>query len=257
MRALALGSSSAGNCFVFEFDMGEGNNPFSLMVECGFSYQTIVSKLTSNGVRISDLGACLVTHSHKDHCAAAGDLAKRGIPIFATKGTLEAMGMAGIGYPLKYGEPKMLAMGIAVMPFRVLHDAPEPAGFIIKTAKETVIFAIDAKDWLDDLTSIAPDYLFIEANYDSNLMKQEQFSLSKHGSMTDLQRYRVNERIKDSHMSISKTLELISHLNKTRLKYIFLTHLSDRMSAPSHWKAQATAISGVPVRVARKDNGFE
>lgn len=257
MRLIALGSSSAGNCFVMRFDMGEGRKPLSLMVECGFPYQTIVRKTTTYGVRIDNLQGCLVTHCHKDHAAAAQDLAKRGIQIYGTAGTIEAIGLTGTGWPMHYGKPVTIAPGLMAMAFRVEHDAPDPAGFIIKTHRETVIVALDAKEWIDDVTAIAPDYLLIEANYDENLMAQEQFSLSKRASLTDMQRYRLNERIKASHMSIKKTLATVASLNKTKLKQIFLCHLSDRMSAPSVWRTQVSAVTGVPCRVCRKDAGIE
>lgn len=257
MRLTALGSSSAGNCFVMEFDMGEGRKPVSLMVECGFSYPVIVRKATQYEVKISDLDGCLITHCHKDHSAAALDLAKRGVQIYGTPGTLEAIGLKGNGWPMHYGRPITIAPGIKALAFEVRHDAPDPAGFIIKTKKETVMFAIDAEQWLSDVTAIAPDYLFIEANYDETLMAQEQFSLQRRAGINDMQRYKVNERIKRSHMSIDKALAQISKISKANLKTIFLTHLSDRMSAPSLWKKQVVAMTGVPCLVARKDCGIE
>ena len=257
MRLTALGSSSTGNCFVLTFDLGEGRKPFSMMVECGFPWQTIVRKATRCNVRLSDVQACLITHCHKDHSSAAIDLAKRGVQVFATEGTLDAIGLKGNGWPMHYGIPTPIAPCVKAMAFRVEHDAPEPAGFIIKTPYETVIFAIDASEWVDDLTAIKADYLFIEANYDETLMAQEQFSLQKRMTLSDMQRFKLNQRIKKSHMSIKKTLSLVSKLNKTKMKGIFLTHLSDRMSAPSVWKVQTTAISGVPTYVCRKDVGIE
>lgn len=257
MTLKALGSSSAGNCFILEFDMGEGKKPSSIMVECGFPYQTIVRKATPYGIKLSELDGCLITHSHKDHSAAALDLAKRGVQIYATEGTLGAIGLNGAGWPMHYGKPTTITKGLAAVAFRVNHDAPDPAGFIIKTKKETVIFAIDANQWLDDLSAFEPDYLFIEANYDPKLMACEQASLAKRMNLTDMQRYRVNERVKASHMSITGCLKQITKINKARLKAIFLTHLSDHMSAPSLWKTQAMAISGVPVKVCRKDEGIE
>ena len=146
---------------------------------------------------------------------------------------------------------------MAAMSFRVNHDAPEPAGFVIKTPRETVIFAIDSNEWLDDVTAIASDYLFIEANYDPTLMEQEQFSLRRHGGLKEVNRWNVNERIKASHMSIDKTLATISKIDKTRLKTIFLTHLSDRMSAPQYWKTLVKQLTGIPCSVCRKDEGLE
>lgn len=257
MKLTALGSSSAGNCFVMEFDMGERRKPVSLMVECGFPYQTIAKKANIYGIKISELDGCLITHSHKDHSIAASDLAKRGVMIHATQGTLDAIGLKGSGLPMRYGIPETIAPGLKAMAFRVSHDAPEPAGFIIKTKSETVIFGIDAERWIDDLSAFKPDYLLIEANYDEALMAAEQFSLQKRAGLTDMQRYRLNERIKRSHMSIKKTLRQVSAIQKTNLKAIFLTHLSDHMSAPSAWKVQVSAISGAPCWVCRKDGGIE
>lgn len=257
MKLTALGSSSAGNCFVMEFDMGERRKPVSLMVECGFPYQTIAKKANIYGIKISELDGCLITHSHKDHSIAAIDLMKRGVPIHATQGTLDAIGLKGNGLPMRYGIPETIVPGVKALAFRVSHDAPEPAGFIIKTKSETVIFGIDAERWIDDLSAFKPDYLLIEANYDEALMAAEQFSLQKRAGLTDIQRYRLNERIKRSHMSIKKTLRQVSAIQKTNLKAIFLTHLSDRMSAPSAWKVQVSAISGAPCWVCRKDGGIE
>lgn len=257
MKLTSLGSSSAGNCFVMEFDMREGREPFSLMVEAGFPYLSIVRKATQYGIKLSDLGGVLITHSHNDHGIAAKDLSKRGLQIYATDGTLEALGLQGTGWPMHYGKPVVIAPGIKALAFRVNHDAPEPAGFIIKTKKETVMFAIDASKWIDDVTEIAPDYLLIEANYDQTLMAQEQFSLQKRASLSDMQRFKLNERIKRSHMSIERCLAQISKLDKSKLKATFLIHLSDRMSAPSLWKTQVTAITGAPCYVCRKDGGIE
>ena len=257
MKLTALGSSSAGNCFVMEFDMGERKKPVSLMVECGFPYQSIAKKANSYGIKISELDGCLISHSHKDHSIAASDLAKRGVMIHATQGTLDAIGLKGNGLPMRYGIPETIAPGVKAMAFRVAHDAPEPAGFIIKTKRETVIFGIDAERWVDDLSAFQPDYLLIEANYDETLMAAEQFALQKRATLSDIQRFRLNQRIKASHMSIKTTLRQVSTINKTNLKAIFLTHLSDHMSAPTSWKQQTTAISGVPCWVCRKDGGIE
>ena len=257
MKLTCLGSSSSGNCFVMEFDMGEGKPPFSLMVEAGLPYLTIVKRATPYGIKLSEIGGCLITHCHKDHAIAASDLAKRGIQIYATEGTLEAIGLKGNGWPMHYGRPTQIADGIKALAFRVTHDAPEPAGFIIKTKKETVIFAIDAMKWEDDVSDFKPDYILIEANYDPTLMAQEQFSLQKRATINDMQRYRLNERIKRSHMSITRTMSTLSKLNKSNLTAVFLTHLSDRMSAPSVWKTQVTAITGATCFVCRKDGGIE
>lgn len=256
MKAYALGSSSQGNCFVLTFNVGDGRKPATLLVECGFGLNTIIYKMTSHGLRLKDIDAALITHSHKDHSCAASDLAKRGVPIFATKGTLSAIG-APQDHAMGYGIPTCITEGVSALAFKVEHDAPEPAGFVIKTKHETAIFAIDSKRWVDDVTDIKPDYLFIEANYDPKLLEGEQSALRMRGTLDAINRYRLNERIKKSHMSIDMALKTISAMDKQRLKSVFLMHLSDRMSAAYQWKRQVTAITGVPCYVCRKFDGFE
>lgn len=255
MKAYCLGSSSAGNCFVLLLDRGEGLGPFPLMVECGLSYRQIVGNATKQGISLSEVKACLITHSHKDHSAAARDLAKRGLTIYATDGTLKAIGVQG--WPMHYGKAQLIAEGVKALAFRVRHDAPEPAGFLIKTAKETVLFAIDAKSWIDDLSAIEADYVFIEANYDPKMMAMEQFSLRKKTTIEALHQMRLNDRIAESHMSIDGALATISKLSKKRLKAVFITHLSDRMSAPRLWKQSVQSLTGAPCYAALKQGSFE
>lgn len=257
MKFYNLGSSSAGNCYVMEFELGNGKNPFRLMVEAGFPYQSIVARMTKAGLKISDLGGLLITHSHQDHGQGARGLAMRGVQVYATEGTLKSIGLSGQGWPMRYGTPTPIAEGVKALAFKVDHDADEPAGFVIKTKTETAIFAIDAREWMDNITAIEPDYLFVEANYDQRLMAKEQFSLQKRANLKDIQRYRLNERIKRSHMSIEACLCNLKSISKRKLKATFLMHLSDRMSAPSLWKEQVIAITGAPCYVCRKDGGIE
>lgn len=254
MRTASLASSSAGNCYALVFDLGEGRKA-SLLVECGVPYQAITRKLAENGLSIADFRHCLITHSHADHSIAARDLAKRGVGIFATDGCLKALGVPGT--PMEYLKPTKVEDGLFVMPFRVKHDAPEPAGFVIKTKAETVVFGIDSQRWLDDLSNFRPNYVFCEANYDGAIMGAEQLSLRRMAAKDAERRYIQNCRVVAQHMSIEGAERTLLRLKLEACEAIFLTHLSDRMASAPAFKRAVEGKTGVATFVCLKNGGIE
>ena len=118
MTAECLASSSSGNCFILEFNIN--GEPTRLMVECGISMKDIYSKLNSRGIMLSSIKACLITHAHQDHCKSADKIENLGIPIFASKETLEQLPCKGNELLLE--KPNKILDGIYVMPFEVEHD---------------------------------------------------------------------------------------------------------------------------------------
>lgn len=254
MKTCCLASSSAGNCFLLTFDMGGGREA-SLLVECGIPYRTILGKMNEAGKRLSEVVACLMTHSHQDHSRAASDLRRVGVPLFATKGTLDAVGVTGTA--MIYGKPTRLADGLFAVPFRVLHDAPEPAGFVLLTKTETTIFSIDCGRWVDDPSAYVPDYVLIEANYDPALMNAEQFSLRCGARKCNVEEYNRNVRQINYHMGLDSTIKSLNSLDLSRCKAVFLTHLSDRMSSAKAFKREVKGLVGVEAFVCGKNGGIE
>ena len=76
LTILCLGSGSTGNCYL----LGKGDE--YIMVECGFPYKTIVSKLCDYDITIDQIKAVVVSHSHKDHAFAVEDFKCLDIPVF-------------------------------------------------------------------------------------------------------------------------------------------------------------------------------
>lgn len=263
MRVACLASSSAGNCFALEFGLGGGQSA-SVLVECGLPYGTIVRKLAEDSFRFGDICGVLVTHSHKDHSLSARELDSRGFRIVATKGTMAACGVAQ--EPTPYGKAVVLFSAndnvpldrryIYAQPFPVSHDAPEPAGFVIGTNLETVVFGIDSSGWDADLSAYRPDYVFCEADYDGEIMDAEQRSLRAKTDQTSLQRFRHNVRTINQHMSIDKAIRTVRSLDLSNCKEVFLTHLSDLHGAPNAFKTKARANLGVDVSVCLKNGGI-
>lgn len=263
MRLACLASSSAGNCFCLSFDLGDGIQA-AVLVECGLPYATIIRKLAEANVALSGVRGLLISHSHKDHSFSARDFDRRGFRIVATKGTMEACGLSQ--KPTDYGKAELILSAndnvpwdrkyVYAQPFPVEHDAPEPAGFVIGTNKETVIFGIDSFQWLADLSSYRPDYVMVEADYDGPTMDAEQRSLMAKADMASRQRFRQNTRTIKEHMSLDRAIETARGLNLSGCKAVFLTHLSDRLAAPNAFRIKATANIGVETHVCLKNGGI-
>ena len=88
MRFEALASSSAGNAYIVE------DGETRILLECGLSHKKL---LKLSGFALSDFRACLVSHEHKDHAKAVEDLLGRGMDVYMSAGTAEALRLeAGI-----------------------------------------------------------------------------------------------------------------------------------------------------------------
>ena len=166
MKSYCLASSSAGNCYILEFNINGMST--RIMIECGIPLKEILRKLNNENISIASIKACLITHAHGDHCKSAFDISSLGIPLFASKETLKKIKCEG--YELEPKKPNRILDGLFAMPFEVEHDIEGAVGFIIKTKEECVFFANDHKRWTANLSSFKPDYVFIECNYDHTVV---------------------------------------------------------------------------------------
>lgn len=262
MKAYCLASSSSGNAFLLDFDI-KGKST-KIMVECGLPYKTILKKLNEIGVGINEVQTCLITHSHQDHCKSAVDLARREIPIFASKDTLEAIKVKGnVIYPKQRFR---VIDGLFGMAFEVEHDAKGSVGYVLKTETECVIFVIDHKRFTTNLTHIKPDYVFIECNYDQKVVYPQITELNRRKSelaFDDDETHEINIKLKqmerniNSHASIRGTERGLSMMNLSNCKTIFLTHLSDRYANEYKMKNEIQTMFGVKTFVCLRGGGIK
>ena len=262
MKAECLASSSSGNCFILEFDIN--GEPTRIMVECGISMSDIYSKLGQRGIMLSSIQACLITHAHSDHCKSVRKIDKLGIPIYASKKTLEQVSCKGSELILE--KPNRVSNGLYVMPFEVEHDCPGSVGFIIKTEKECVIFVNDHKRWTCNLSNFKPDYVFIESNYDQKMVYAQYNDLKKMENEMELDESTLkeinikmaqHERNLNSHCSLAGTIRGLEKLNLKNCKAIFLMHLSDRYANEYRMKNEIQNRFHIRTFVCKKDNGIK
>lgn len=134
LKLIPLASSSHGNAYLVE------DGTTCLLIECGVSWKKL-QKLTGFGV--SGIAGCLISHEHKDHAGCYEQLIRSGVPVYASRGTAEALGCEQLE-PLEDREVVTLG-SFDILPFPTFHDAAEPMGFLIRsrTDGDKLVFATD------------------------------------------------------------------------------------------------------------------
>jgi len=82
MEIKALATGSKGNCY----HITDGSTP--LLLEAGIQFKEIQRKLN---FQTSNIAGCLITHEHQDHCKGVKTILERGLNVYMSKGTKEAL----------------------------------------------------------------------------------------------------------------------------------------------------------------------
>ena len=222
-----LGSSSKGNCYLLH------TSKATLILECGLHYKEIYKALDFD---LSKVAGCLITHEHNDHAKEAKHLAKMGVDIYASVGTLNKLKMldhhrskfASHLKPLKVGE-------FEIIPFNVQHDAEEPLGFLIEHPEMgRLLFATDT--FYIKYTFPGLNYIMVECNYSKEILDRNDINPT------------LKKRILSSHLSIDHLLEFLQANDLSQVKEIILMHLSDSNSHEKDFIKQVQSLTGIPVK---------
>ncbi len=210
IKTLATGSK--GNCY----HITDGSTP--LLLECGISFKDV-----QKGVNFetSRLGGVLVTHEHKDHCKGVESVLNRGLDVYMSKGTQEALSLDH--HRIKTVESKkQFRVGTwTVLPFDVQHDVNEPLGFILQSDNAgKMLFATDTYYVKYRFTGLT--HIMIECNYDQQTLDENVESGRVHPAM--------KKRVMRSHFSLENLLEFFKANDLSKVEEIHLLHLSDSNS---------------------------
>lgn len=230
MRITVLRSGSKGNCYHLA---GSGS---PLLLEAGIPFREI-REGTCFG--LSQLAGCLVTHEHGDHAKSVKDLVKAEVDVYATKGTLKALGLESHRlHAVKMQE--WFAVGEwHVRAFPTIHDAEEPCGFLICQEDERLLYLTDtaySPFRFKGLTAI-----MLEANYDPEILKR---NVEK--GLVDRA---VMRRVIRSHMSIGRAKELLRVNDLSKVREIIIIHASDDNSNVERFKQEIQRLTGKVVRI--------
>ena len=228
----ALASSSAGNAYVVS------DKETRVLLECGISHSKL-QKLS--GFKLSEFQACLVSHEHKDHAKSVQELIERGMAVYMSQGTAEALKTDGTEL---IGHMEQFNVGsLDIVPFTTFHDAREPLGFLIKSRVDgdVLAFATDTVNLRYKFPGL--NILAIEANYDKNILERCE-------RMPEKVRYRIS----NAHMEIDTLCDYLRGLDLSRCREIHLLHLSDATSHEGHFinKVSRAVPKGIEITACKK-----
>lgn len=195
-----------------------------ILLDCGKTVDWTLERLKWRLPR-----AVLVTHEHGDHAKAVTGWLKRGVDVYMTQGTIEALELKRRHNLHKITVGKMFEIGeVRVAPITAIHDAAEPANFILIGGDgDRVLYATDTgalPKFRGELTKI-----LIETNYSEPVLLA-----------SDIDDYQ-KRRILENHLSAEQA---ITFLREHAAAEVHLIHISKRHGDGEEFKARAINATG-------------
>lgn len=232
MEIKVLGSSSKGNAYLVT------GGRTSLLLDAGLSYNELQKK---SNFKLSSVDGCLITHEHGDHSKAVSKLLGHGTACYMSSGTAEILNVKTNPFCYQIEPNKTFEVGHAkIKAFKTIHDAAEPIGFYISINQNKLLYMTDtaySKYIFKGLT-----YILVECNYAGDLIDKNV----RAGSI----QAKLRKRIQETHFSLENVKDFLKANDLSKVKEIWLCHLSDNNSDADRFKREIQQISGRPVYIA-------
>lgn len=232
MDIKVIGSGSSGNCY----RVSDGKT--ALLLDAGLPIGRIREAV---GFRLSDISAALISHHHGDHFKAVPDLVKGGMDVYMSR---ECAGeKAFSSHRLRIVEPmKKVTVGtFEVIPFDVQHDAPGTLGYLLTSleTRERLLYFTDTfyvKYRFPGITHIMG-----ECNYSSEII----YDSIERGYIP----VELAPRLMRSHMSLEHFIEMLKANDMSKVRQIYLLHLSGNNADRSRFRSEVEKVTGAEVYV--------
>jgi len=240
MDVKVLASGSTGNCYRIS------DHRTSVLLDAGIQFRGIQEGC---GFNVTGLAGCLITHDHNDHARSAAELMKRSVDVYTSYGTAESrewLGKEGRtqGIPahrlhIVHDMESFRIGSFVVTAFGVEHDSPESLGFAIysKETDDKLMYFTDTyyiKYRFNGLT-----HILCECNYDREIL----YDNIKTGKVEPF----VARRLMKTHMSIDTLLDTLRLTDLSRVRQIYLLHISGSNGNVSEFKRRVQALTGAEV----------
>ena len=235
MELKILGSSSAGNCYVFD------NGKEALVVECGIAFNKVKEAVNFD---ISRIVGAIVSHEHGDHAKMVGKFLDALIPVYTSNGTAQSLGVSGNHLLHKMVKDGVYNVGsFKVYAFTTQHDSAEPFGFLIYHEEMgTVLFATDT--YYLEYTFNGLNNILLECNYKLEILE------------SNIAAGRIPAKLRDrtikSHCSLQTCKEILQANDLSLVNNIVLIHLSDGNSNATEFQRDVQEATGKTVHIANK-----
>lgn len=245
MRLASIASGSSGNCIYV------GSDTTHILVDVGISGKKTKEGLEKLGVKAEELDGIFITHEHADHISGLGVMARKyGIPIYGTRGTLQAVRSADFIGAVDEGlfqeieeDTKITVKDLVLNPMRTSHDAAQPVAYRISHGKKKIGIITDLGCYNDYTVEClrGMNALLLEANHDVNMLQVGPYP------------YYLKKRILGDrgHLSNELSGQLLSRLLNDDMQAIVLGHLSKENNLPE------LAYETVRVEITMADNQYK
>ena len=232
MNISVLASSSLGNAYL----VSDGET--SILLDAGIPYKELQVK---SDFKVNEVAACFLSHEHGDHSRAIKDILKSAIDVYALPETLSALKVEE-HHRAHFVEPLQTytVNTFEIMAVTMYHDCP-CVGYMVYSKKtgERLFFATDTYKITVNPQGI--DYLILEINYQKEIVN----NLVNDGKLEAS----IRARLLFSHYELSKALKWLKRIDKSRLKRIYVAHLSSGHSNAEEIKKAVIAETGIPTTI--------
>lgn len=227
-------SSSEGNCY----RISDGKS--SILLECGIPYSEIQEKTNFS---VSKLDGCLISHEHGDHAKSVNEVAAAGVDVYMSRETKENLKIKDrVMHRIKEinSDGRYNIGTFLVIPLEMHHDV-YCLGFLIYShvTHERLLFATDTSHISYKLGNL--DYIMIEANYDLHILNKRIIN----GDTNMV----AKDRLIKSHQSIDNCIKYLTKIDTSKVKRIYLLHLSGGSANSEDFKRRVIEVTGKPVTV--------
>lgn len=225
MQFQSLASGSNGNCSVWDTPDG------AIIFDAGISRKRIINGLNNLNVEPKSVKYVCITHAHYDHVNGLPVLMNylKNARVVATSQTIDELiklkkkdiryqNIANKAIPVEFNDTIELSNRFNISSFPAKHDIDGASGFQIIHNKSdfTVSYVTDtaaiSSDFVDAMSQ--SDIFFLESNHDVDLLSKSR------------RPYWLKQRIKETHLSNNKFLQLAKQIISDRTKAVYLGHLS-------------------------------
>jgi phosphoribosyl 1,2-cyclic phosphodiesterase len=225
------------------------------MLDCGFAIRETERRLQRLGMMPADLAGIVVTHEHQDHVGGVFKFARRHrIPVWLSFGTWQAVrkDCDGVGFQFCRDGERFAIGDLQLTPYTVPHDAREPVQYVADNGHCRLGVLTDAGQSTPHLiqTLSGCDALMLECNHDRQMLANSTYPPS------------LRQRIGGAygHLSNDTSAEILSALDKSRLRTVVGAHLSHQNNTPELARAalcSAIESDSTQVMIACQEDGFD
>lgn len=221
MKISALASGSNGNSTLIVSDKAK------ILIDIGISLKELIKRLDCLNIDADSIDAVFVSHEHIDHIRSVGALNRKfNIPIHINKSTFEgAQHLLGKVDNVNFIDSDSTKIkDLDIQSIRKFHDAADPISFVVSDGTNKAGVITDLGIACDNVKEAVKDVdcLVLEFNYDVTMLRN--------GPYPPHLKKRIESKL--GHLSNEDAALLLLDNASSRLKTVFLAHLSENNNDP-------------------------